>query len=55
MAIFYRDFKYLKIVNMFGDDKRNPFSLHQIALMGNDEDKKVGQWFGPNTIAQVLK
>lgn len=24
-------------------------------MMGDAEDKKVGQWFGPNTIAQVLK
>lgn len=24
-------------------------------MMGDAEDKRVGEWFGPNTIAQVLK
>jgi hypothetical protein len=23
--------------------------------MGNSEGKEIGQWFGPNTIAQVLR
>lgn len=46
---------YLKIVNRFEDSRKSYFSIHQIALMGDSEDKKVGQWFGPNTVAQVLK
>lgn len=46
---------YLKIVNRFEDSRKSFFSIHQIALMGDSEDKKVGQWFGPNTVAQVLK
>lgn len=50
-----RDPTYLKIVNRFEDARKSPFSIHQIALMGDSEDKKVGEWFGPNTIAQVLK
>lgn len=50
-----RDPTYLKIVNRFEDTRQTSFSIHQIALMGNSEDKKVGQWFGPNTVAQVLK
>ncbi|XP_063702807.1 cysteine protease ATG4A isoform X2 [Culicoides brevitarsis] len=50
-----RDPTYLKIIEMFEDNRKSPFSIHQIALMGNSEDKKVGEWFGPNTIAQVLK
>ncbi|XP_059616855.1 cysteine protease ATG4B [Phlebotomus argentipes] len=50
-----RDPTYLKIVNRFEDNRKSPFSIHQIALMGNSEDKKVGEWFGPNTVAQVLK
>lgn len=45
----------MKIVNLFEDNRKSGFSLRQIALMGSEEDKKVGQWFGPNTIAQVLK
>lgn len=31
------------------------FSLHQIALMGQDSGKKISEWFSPNVIAQVLK
>lgn len=48
-----RDPTYLKIVEKFEDNRKSPYSLHQIALMGNSEDKKVGEWFGPNTVAQV--
>jgi len=39
----------------FEDKRASAFSIHQIALMGASEGKEVGQWFGPNTIAQVLK
>lgn len=50
-----RDETYLKIVSRFEDSRKSPFSIHQIALMGDSEDKRVGEWFGPNTVAQVLK
>ncbi|XP_058815447.1 cysteine protease ATG4B [Topomyia yanbarensis] len=51
-----RDPTYLKIVNRFEDNKQAPFSLHQIAMTGeSSEEKRVGEWFGPNTVAQVLK
>uniref|UniRef100_A0A182JNG8 Cysteine protease n=1 Tax=Anopheles christyi TaxID=43041 RepID=A0A182JNG8_9DIPT len=51
-----RDDIYLNIVSRFEDSKQAPFSLHQIALMGDSsEEKRVGEWFGPNTVAQVLK
>lgn len=46
---------YKKILRMFQDDKNALFSLHQIAQMGVSERKEVGEWFGPNTVAQVLK
>lgn len=46
---------YLKILHMFEDRRTAPYSIHQIALMGASEGKEVGQWFGPNTVAQVLK
>jgi hypothetical protein len=32
--------------------KKTIFILVQ---MGNSEGKEIGQWFGPNTIAQVLR
>jgi len=49
------DLNYLQIIKMFEDRKAAPYSIHQIALMGASEGKNVGEWFGPNTVAQVLK
>ncbi|KAG8225124.1 hypothetical protein J437_LFUL006147 [Ladona fulva] len=47
---------YLRILRMFEDRRAAPFSIHQIALMGaSSEGKAVGEWFGPNTVAQVLR
>ncbi|KAF6215200.1 hypothetical protein GE061_009952 [Apolygus lucorum] len=50
-----RDPKYVKIVSMFEDRRSAPYSIHQIALMGAVEGKAVGDWFGPNTVAQALR
>jgi len=51
-----RNAKYISIMNMFEDNKSANYSIHQIALMGaSSENKDVGQWFGPNTVAQVIK
>lgn len=50
-----RSSTYLNILKRFEDRRAAPYSIHQIALMGASEGKDVGQWFGPNTIAQVLK
>lgn len=50
-----KDPTYLKIISRFEDNRKSLYSIHQIALMGNSEEKKVGEWFGPNTVAQVLK
>uniref|UniRef100_A0A1B6D9Q3 Cysteine protease n=1 Tax=Clastoptera arizonana TaxID=38151 RepID=A0A1B6D9Q3_9HEMI len=49
------DKNYLRILRMFVDKRPPTYSIHQIALMGASEGKAVGEWFGPNTIAQVLK
>lgn len=51
----FRDPTYLKIVQRFEERKQAPYSIHQVALMGASEGKGVGEWFGPNTVAQVLK
>lgn len=50
-----RNRAYLQILHMFEDRRAATYSIHQIALMGASEGKEVGQWFGPNTVAQVLK
>lgn len=50
-----KDEKYLRVLRMFQDKKNCTYSIHQIAQMGVSEGKEVGQWFGPNTIAHVLR
>jgi len=40
---------------MFEDKETSIYSIHQLAQTGVGEGKEVGQWFGPNTVAQVLK
>lgn len=49
------DEKYRKVLDMFLDKKDAYYSIHQIASMGVSEGKNIGSWFGPNTVAQVLK
>lgn len=47
--------EYRSILNAFIDKKDSYYSIHQIAQMGVGEGKSIGQWYGPNTVAQVLK
>uniref|UniRef100_A0A1I8F2V7 Cysteine protease n=1 Tax=Macrostomum lignano TaxID=282301 RepID=A0A1I8F2V7_9PLAT len=49
---FANDATYRDILRLFEDNKAAPFSIHQIASMGVSDGKPVGQWFGPNTVAQ---
>ncbi|XP_033637563.1 cysteine protease ATG4B-like isoform X2 [Asterias rubens] len=46
---------YIRILKMFLDRKDSPYSIQQIAQMGVGEGKSIGMWFGPNTVAQVLR
>lgn len=47
---------YHEIVSLFHDSHSSPVSIQQIALTGAiSEKRKVGEWFGPNTMAQVMK
>uniref|UniRef100_A0A4W4ECZ0 Cysteine protease n=1 Tax=Electrophorus electricus TaxID=8005 RepID=A0A4W4ECZ0_ELEEL len=46
---------YISILHAFIDKKDSYYSIHQIAQMGVGEGKSIGQWYGPNTVAQVLK
>ncbi|KFD72515.1 hypothetical protein M514_15351 [Trichuris suis] len=52
---FQREPKYYKILQMFQDKKNACYSIHQIAKMGETEGKAIGEWFGPSTIAHVIK
>ncbi|KAG7456610.1 hypothetical protein MATL_G00237570 [Megalops atlanticus] len=47
--------EYLSILNAFIDKEDSCYSIHQIAQVGVGEGKAIGQWYGPNTVAQVLK
>lgn len=46
---------YTKILKLFQDRDDCLYSIHRIVQTGRDEGKSVGEWFGPNTIAQALK
>lgn len=46
---------YLRILSMFEDHRRATFSLHVISQLGVDEGKPIGEWYGPNTVAQVMR
>ena len=47
---------YLKILKLFQDREDCPYSIHKIVQTGQKhEGKGIGEWFGPNTIAQALK
>ncbi|KAM6970739.1 cysteine protease ATG4A [Aplochiton taeniatus] len=46
---------YNHILHCFLDRKDSCYSIHQMAQMGVGEGKSVGEWYGPNTVAQVLK
>lgn len=43
------------ILRWFGDAPSCPFSIHRIAERGAIIGKRVGEWFGPNAMAQVMK
>ncbi|KAE8584371.1 hypothetical protein XENTR_v10020936 [Xenopus tropicalis] len=47
--------EYRQILQCFLDRKDCCYSIHQMAQMGVGEGKSIGEWFGPNTVAQVLK
>ncbi|KAJ8276166.1 hypothetical protein COCON_G00079180 [Conger conger] len=47
--------EYTRILHSFLDRKDCCYSIHQMAQMGVGEGKSVGEWYGPNTVAQVLK
>ncbi|XP_056302339.1 cysteine protease ATG4A [Danio aesculapii] len=47
--------EYQRILHCFLDKKDSCYSIHQMAQMGVGEGKSVGEWYGPNTVAQVLK
>lgn len=49
------DDTYMNILKSFLDSWDSEYSIQNIAQMGVGEGKQVGEWFGPNTVSQVLR
>ncbi|KAF9900490.1 Cysteine protease atg4b [Linnemannia zychae] len=47
--------KYCTILGWFADEPDRYYSIHSIARMGVALDKRVGEWFGPSTVAHALR
>ncbi|KAF9112811.1 Cysteine protease atg4b [Mortierella sp. AM989] len=47
--------KYRTLLSWFADEPEQPYSIHNIAKAGLYLDKRVGEWFGPSTVAHALK
>ncbi|KAG0282576.1 Cysteine protease atg4b [Linnemannia gamsii] len=47
--------RYKEIVSWFVDESERPYSIHRIAKQGLALDKRIGEWFGPSTVAHALK
>ena len=51
----WRSEPYLKTVAMFEDQPLAPYSLHVMAALGATHGKSVGEWYGPNTVAHLIR
>ncbi|KAF9427707.1 Cysteine protease atg4b [Podila epigama] len=47
--------KYRTLLSWFVDEPDRYYSIHNIAKSGLALDKRVGDWFGPSTMAHALK
>ncbi|XP_018655480.1 autophagin-1 (C54 family) [Schistosoma mansoni] len=47
--------EYYRLLQMFQDRRSALYSIQTITLTGVSLGKSIGSWFGPNTVAQVLK
>lgn len=54
-AANYTDAAYMEILRKFLDIRDSEYSIQMIALQGADFGRPVGQWFGPNNVAQAIK
>ncbi|KAF9347229.1 Cysteine protease atg4b [Mortierella sp. AD094] len=51
----YSERRYGEILDWFVDEPDRPYSIHRIAKAGLALDKRIGEWFGPSTVAHAIK
>ncbi|KAA0198894.1 cysteine protease ATG4B-like, partial [Hyalella azteca] len=49
------DENYLRIVRLFEDQPSAPYSLHVMTSLGQATGKNIGEWYGPNTVAHLIR
>jgi len=47
--------KYYEIIQKFRDHPNAPYSLHNLALVGEQQGKSIGDWYGPSTVSVALR
>lgn len=50
-----RNESYSLLRRMFQDQRSSLYSIQNITTLGLAVDKPIGSWFGPNTVAQIIK
>merc|ERR1712137_1271408 len=43
------------ILQKFSDRETSPYSIHQLCMLGSQQGKPIGQWFGPAGISNALR
>ncbi|KAI1302675.1 Cysteine protease atg4c [Mortierella claussenii] len=51
----YSQRRYTEILSWFADEPERAYSIHRIAKAGLALDKRIGEWFGPSTVAHALR
>ncbi|KAF9946405.1 Cysteine protease atg4b [Mortierella alpina] len=47
--------RYRTLLGWFADEPERYYSIHNIAKSGLALDKRIGEWFGPSTVAHALR